>query len=386
MVAELRKSLAILGSTGSVGKKVLEVVRAHPDLYSIEVLTAYDNATLLISQAIEFKPDAVVIGNKSLYKPVREALGHLPVKVFAGTDAIAQLMEFDSFNLVCNAISGIAGMEATITAIKHNKSLALANKEVMVVAGHLITKLADEHGVQLFPVDSEHSAIFQCLVGELYNPIEKIYLTASGGPFRGKKTDFLRHVTKEEALKHPNWDMGNKISIDSATLMNKGLEVIEAKWFFGLNPDQIEVIIHPQSIVHSMVQFQDGSIKAQMGLPDMRLPIQYALNYPRRHLSPFKRFNFTDHPLLSFEKPDPDHFPCLKLAYEALEQGGLMPCILNAANEAAVELFLNGDIAFTQIPSIIGRSLAQASNVDDPELEDIYQTHRHTKASVLAMA
>lgn len=385
MVAEQKKSLAILGSTGSVGRKVLEVVRAHPELYSIEVLTAHNNAGLLISQTLEFQPDAVVIGNKSLYRPVKEALDHLPVKVFAGTDAIAQLMEFDSFSMVCNAISGIAGLEATITAIKHNKSLALANKEVMVVAGHLITKLADEYGVQLFPVDSEHSAIFQCLVGELFNPVEKIYLTASGGPFRGKKTDFLRHVTKEEALKHPNWDMGTKISIDSATLMNKGLEVIEARWFFGLKPEQIEVIIHPQSIVHSMVQFQDGSIKAQMGLPDMRLPIQYALSYPKRILSPFERFSFMDHPLLSFEKPDINHFPCLGLAYEALEQGGLMPCILNAANEAAVELFLNGDIGFTQIPSIIERSMEQASNVDDPDSEQIYQTHHHTKASVLDM-
>ena len=386
MVAERKKRLALLGSTGSVGKKVLEVVRAHPDLCSIEVLSAQNNAALLISQTIEFQPNAVVIGNKSLYMPVKEALEHLPVKVFAGTQAIAQLMEFDSFNLVCNAITGIAGLEATITAIKHHKSLALVNKEVMVVAGHLITKLADEHDVQLFPVDSEHSAIFQCLVGELFNPVEKIYLTASGGPFLGKKTDFLRHVTKEEALKHPNWDMGTKISIDSATLMNKGLEVIEAKWFFGLKPAQIEVIIHPQSIVHSMVQFQDGSIKAQMGLPDMRLPIQYALSYPRRVISPFERFSFMDHPFLSFEKPDFDHFPCLGLAYEALEQGGLMPCILNAANEAAVELFLNGAIGFTQIPAIIERSMEQASNLENPDSEQIYQTHHHIKTMVLEMA
>jgi 1-deoxy-D-xylulose-5-phosphate reductoisomerase len=321
----------------------------------------------------------VVIANKLQYNNVKTALADYPVKVFAGEKAIAQLMESESFDIVFNALRGISGLESTMAALKNKKTVALANKELMVVAGHLLTRLAHEQQLSIFPVDSEHSAILQCLAGEHYNRIEKIYLTASGGPFRGKKEAFLKHVTSEEALKHPNWNMGNKISIDSATLMNKGLEVIEAHWFFNLDPNQIDVVIHPQSVIHSIVQFEDGSMKAQMGLPDMRLPIQYALNYPIRIKSDFKRLTFQDYPILDFELPDLDSFPCLRLAYEALKMGGNMPCVLNAANEVAVQAFLDGRISFTRIPEIIEDSMNKTNCTENPDYEQIIHTHAITK-------
>lgn len=374
-----KKHLAILGSTGSIGTQALEVVRAHPEHFLVEVLTGNGNADLLIQQAKEFKPNAVVITDEKKYQQVKDALGGDDIKVYAGQDALSQVVEMESIDMVLTAIVGYAGLASTLAAIKKGKQIALANKETLVVAGELVTSMAKEHGVNIYPVDSEHSAIFQCLAGEFHNRIEKIYLTASGGPFRGKSLDFLKKVKKEQALKHPNWDMGAKITIDSSTLMNKGLEVIEAKWLFHLQPDQIDVVIHPQSIIHSIVQFGDGSMKAQMGLPDMKLPIQYALTYPHRLPSRFPRFDFMKYPALTFEKPDLETFRCLPLAFEALRQGGNMSCILNAANEVVVRAFLHDKIAFTAIPDILEKAMQQITFIGKPSYSDYVETDQETR-------
>jgi 1-deoxy-D-xylulose-5-phosphate reductoisomerase len=378
-----KKHIAILGSTGSIGTQALDVVRAHRDFFEVEVLTAQRNADLLIQQAIEFTPNAVVIGAESQYEKVKQALHQYPVKVFAGDNALASVVQMETIDLVLTALVGYSGLLPTIRAIEAGKTIALANKETLVVAGALITGLASEKGVNIYPIDSEHSAIFQCMVGEFHNKIEKIILTASGGPFRGKKREELRSVTKAQALKHPNWNMGAKITIDSATLMNKGLEVIEAKWLFGVGTDQVEVIVHPQSIIHSMVQFEDGSIKAQMGLPDMRLPIQFALTYPDRYQSDFPRFNFSDYPNLTFEKPDTETFRNLALAYEALKRGGNMPCVLNAANEVAVAQFLGDKIGFLKMPEVVERCLEKIDYIRDPAYADYVETDKETRIRAL---
>jgi 1-deoxy-D-xylulose-5-phosphate reductoisomerase len=364
------KKLAILGSTGSIGTQALDVVSAHPDEFSVEVLTAHSNADLLISQALKYKVNSVVIGDESKYETVKNALWEAGVKVYAGAKALEQIVESTEVDMVLTALVGAAGLRPTINAIEAGKQIALANKETLVVAGDLVTKLAKQKGVNIYPVDSEHSAIFQCLAGEWDNKIEKIYLTASGGPFRGKSKEELATVTKAQALKHPNWDMGAKITIDSASLMNKGLEVIEAKWLFNLQPDQIDVIVHPQSIIHSIVQFEDGSMKAQMGLPDMKLPIQYALGYPKRLKADFPRFNFMNYPQLTFEQPDRETFRCLNLAFEAMKQGGNAACIMNAANEIAVALFLQDKIGFLQIADVVERTMEKAAFIAQPSLED----------------
>lgn len=364
------KRIAILGSTGSIGTQTLEVIRQHPEDFEVEVLTAQNNCDLLIAQALEFKPNAVVIGNEHNYQKVKEALLPHDIKVFAGHKAIAQVVEMETIDVVLTALVGYSGLIPTVQAIKAGKQIALANKETLVVAGEIITALAKENGVNIYPVDSEHSAIFQCLVGEFHNPIEKIILTASGGPFRGKDRAFLETVTREQALKHPNWDMGAKITIDSASLMNKGLEVIEAKWLFGLRTEQIEVVVHPQSIIHSLVQFEDGSIKAQLGLPDMRIPIQFALSYPDRLKSDFERFNFSKYPNLTFEQPDLKTFRNLQLAFDALAKGGNAPCVLNAANEIAVAAFLNREVGFLEMSYLIAETMAKAAFVAHPSLED----------------
>ncbi|MCW8898689.1 MAG: 1-deoxy-D-xylulose-5-phosphate reductoisomerase [Flavobacteriales bacterium] len=376
----MKKKIAILGSTGSIGTQALEVIEEHADKFQVEVLTANGNADLLIAQAIKFKPNVVVIADEAKYKKVEEALWEHDIKTYAGNDALAQVVEMDEIDVVLTALVGYAGLLPTINAIKAKKTIALANKETLVVAGELINKLAIENKVAILPVDSEHSAIFQCLVGEFQNKIEKIYLTASGGPFRGKKREELQHITKEQALKHPNWDMGAKITIDSATLMNKGLEVIEAKWLFNLKPEQIDVIVHPQSIVHSLVQFEDGSMKAQLGLPDMKHPIQYALSFPQRLSSKSPRFNFMDYPELTFEKPDTETFLNLQLAFNALEKGGNMACILNAANEVAVEAFLKDKIKFLDIAEINQKCMEQVTFIAQPTYEDYVATDKQTRA------
>lgn len=373
------KRVAILGSTGSIGTQTLDVIRQHPDRFIVEVLTAQNSCDLLIAQALEFRPNAVVIGNDAKYQKVKEALIPHDIKVFAGQKAIAQIVEMETIDVVLTALVGYSGLIPTVNAIKAGKQIALANKETLVVAGELITKLAKENAVNIYPVDSEHSAIFQCLVGEFHNPIEKIILTASGGPFRGKDRAFLETVTREQALKHPNWDMGAKITIDSASLMNKGLEVIEAKWLFGLKAEQIEVVVHPQSIVHSLVQFEDGSIKAQLGLPDMRIPIQFALSYPHRFKSDFERFDFTKYPQLTFEQPDLKTFRNLQLAFDALAKGGNAPCVLNAANEIAVAAFLRNEIGFLDMPDLIERVLATVGFVAHPQLDDYVETDREAR-------
>ncbi len=370
----VKKHVAILGSTGSIGTQALDVLRAHPDAFEIDTLIAHSNATLLIAQAREFVPGTVVIGHESRYSEVRDALADLPIKVFAGEDAIVQMMEQESTEIVLTACVGYAGLKPTLAAIAAGKHIALANKETLVVAGELVTALAREKGVNIYPVDSEHSAIFQCLAGEWENPIEKIYLTASGGPFRGRDKAFLSTVKREQALKHPNWAMGAKITIDSASLMNKGLEVIEARWLFNLRPEQIDVIVHPQSIIHSLVQFRDGSMKAQMGLPDMKLPIQYALGYPKRLDADFPRFNFMNYPSLSFEAPDKETFRNLQLAYDALEKGGNMPCILNAANEVAVQAFLEERIGFLALSETVEFTMQHCSFLQKPTYDDYVQT------------
>lgn len=375
----MKKRVAILGSTGSIGTQALEVIDANPDIFSVSVLTAGDNADLLIEQAVKFKPAEVVICNEQHFERVKSALLPFNIKVYSGAAALVSVVESDAVDVVLTAMVGYAGLLPTIHAIKARKNIALANKETLVVAGELITALARENGVNIYPVDSEHSAIFQCLAGESDNVIEKIILTASGGPFRGKDRAFLAHVTKAQALKHPNWSMGAKITIDSATLMNKGLEVIEAKWLFNLNASQIDVIVHPQSIIHSLVQFEDGSMKAQMGLPDMKLPIQYALHYPLRLKSNFPRFNFMDYPSLTFEKPDLDTFRNLAIAYEALEKGGNAACIINAANEIAVDAFLRDKIGFLDISDVIVESLAKITFVGNPSFADYVETNEETR-------
>ncbi|MCF2520979.1 1-deoxy-D-xylulose-5-phosphate reductoisomerase [Dyadobacter sp. CY351] len=375
----MKKNIAILGSTGSIGTQALEVIEANPEIFSVAVLTAQDNADLLIEQAAKFLPKEVVIGNEKHFDKVKSALSSFNIKVYSGIEALVSVVESEEIDTVLTAMVGYAGLLPTIHAIKAGKDIALANKETLVVAGELITALAKQYGVNIYPVDSEHSAIFQCLVGEEENKIEKIILTASGGPFRGKDRAFLANVTKAQALKHPNWSMGAKITIDSATLMNKGLEVIEAKWLFDLEASQIDVIVHPQSIVHSLVQFEDGSIKAQMGLPDMKLPIQYALRYPARLKSTFPRFNFMDYPSLTFEKPDMDTFRNLSIAYEVLEKGGNAACIVNAANEIAVEAFLQDKIGFLDISDLIIESLAKMSYISAPTYDDYVQTNEATR-------
>ncbi len=379
------KHIAILGSTGSIGTQALDVVAAHPDELVVDVLTAQNNAKLLVEQAIRFQPNAVVIANEDLYPEVKSALASHPIKVFAGENALTSVMEMDSFSLVLTALVGYSGLRPTIRAIEHGKTIALANKETLVVGGELITRLAREKGVNIYPVDSEHSAIFQCLVGEFHNPIEKIVLTASGGPFRGKKRDELLYVTKAQALKHPNWTMGAKVTIDSASLMNKGLEVIEAKWLFALRADQVEVVVHPQSIIHSIVQFEDGSMKAQMGLPDMRLPIQFALGYPNRLKSNFPRFDFARYPALTFEQPDTETFRNLALAYEALHRGGNQPCVLNAANEIAVAAFLKDEVGFLEMSEIVEKCLQTIDFVAHPSYEDYVQTDQETRIKALEL-
>ena len=375
----MQKRIAILGSTGSIGTQALEVISSHPDKFEVEVLTAQNNVDLLISQSIRFKPNMVVIGNEDHYERIKEALEGHPIKVFAGTAAIAQVCAFDSVDMVLTAMVGFSGLYPTVEAIRAGKHIALANKETLVVAGALIMQEAQANRVPILPVDSEHSAIYQCLAGEGLNRIEKIILTASGGPFRGWDEKRMKEVTPEQALHHPIWCMGPKITIDSATLMNKGLEVIEARWLFGLGADDIEVVIHPQSIIHSMVQFTDGSIKAQMGLPDMRLPIQYAFSYPERFQTDFKRFDFRQRHALTFEQPDTKIFRNLALAYEALRMGGNWPCILNAANEVAVEAFLKEKIGFMQIADVIERTLTKSSYIESPLLEDYLNSDLHAR-------
>lgn len=374
-----KKHIAILGSTGSIGTQALEVIAANPENFEVEVLTAQNNAELLIQQAKEFKPNAVVIVNEDFYPQVKDALVPLDIKVFAGEKSLASIVQMDSIDMVLTALVGYSGLKPTIKAIEAGKNIALANKETLVVAGELITQLARENGVNIYPVDSEHSAIFQCLVGEFDNPIEKIILTASGGPFRGKKRHELKSVTKAQALKHPNWTMGAKVTIDSASLMNKGLEVIEAKWLFSLKPEQIEVIVHPQSIVHSLVQFRDSSIKAQLGLPDMRLPIQFALGYPQRLKADYPRFDFTQYPNLTFEPPDTETFRNLALAFQAMAKAGNMPCVLNAANEIAVQEFLKDNIGFLQMSEVVERCLEKISYVSKPTFEDYVVTDTETR-------
>ena len=369
-----KKGIAILGSTGSIGTQALEVIAAYPEYFDLEVITAGQNADLLIEQALKFQPNSVVIVDESQYLKVKDALVHEPIHVYAGEEALCQVVESSQVHTVLTALVGYAGLKPTLRAIEAKKTIALANKETLVVAGELVTKMARENGVNIYPVDSEHSAIFQCLVGEFMNPIEKIYLTASGGPFRGWSTQQLEQVTLAQALKHPNWSMGAKITIDSASLMNKGLEVIEAKWLFHLRPDQIDVIVHPQSIVHSLVQFEDGSMKAQMGLPDMKLPIQFALTFPARLKTDFPRFNFMDYPQLTFEQPDRSVFKNLDLAYKAMELEGTAACILNAANEVAVDAFLHEKIQFLDIARINEATMLGVPMIQKPGYSDYVES------------
>lgn len=375
-----KRHIAILGSTGSIGTQALEVIEQHRDVFELEVLTAHSNADLLIEQSMKFRPNAVVIGDESKYRQVNDALFAADIKVYAGLEALSQVVEMEPIDMVLTALVGYAGLKPTIAAINAGKHIALANKETLVVAGDLVTKLAEEKGVNIYPVDSEHSAIFQCLVGEFHNPIEKIYLTASGGPFRGKSRKELENVTRAQALKHPNWVMGAKITIDSASLMNKGLEVIEAKWLFNLKNEQIDVIVHPQSIIHSIVQFTDGSMKAQMGLPDMKLPIQFALGYPQRLQSDFERFDFANFSSLTFEQPDKSTFRNLQLAFDAMERAGNAPCILNAANEVAVDAFLNDRIGFLGMSDLVEHCLQSVAHIEKPKYEDYVQTDQETRS------
>ncbi len=374
-----KKRIAVLGSTGSIGKQTLEVVEAYPDKFEISVLTANNNADLLIDQALKFKPNTVVITNENLHKKVADILWNEGIKTFCGDKALEEVVEMEEIDIVLTALVGFSGLKPTLRAIHAGKTIALANKETLVVAGEIVTKLAQAKGVNIYPVDSEHSAIFQCITGEFQNPIEKIYLTASGGPFRGKKENDLAQITKAQALKHPNWEMGAKITIDSATLMNKGLEVIEAKWLFNLRRDQIDVIVHPQSIIHSIVQFQDGSMKAQMGLPDMKLPIQYALTYPKRLHTDFKRFNFINYPQLTFEQPDLSTFRNLQLAYDAMDTGGNLPCILNAANEITVAAFLQDKIGFLDIAKVNEKTMNAVSLEKNTSLESLIETDQEAR-------
>lgn len=374
-----KKGIAILGSTGSIGTQALEVIEAYPDKFDLQILTANRNADLLIEQAIKFKPAAVVVVDEDQYTKVKDALWDHDIQTYAGVDSLEQVVTYNEVDIVLTALVGYAGLKPTLAAIDAGKSIALANKETLVVAGELVTEQAKQKGVNIYPVDSEHSAIFQCIVGEFHNPIEKIYLTASGGPFRGMTTNELQNVTKAQALKHPNWDMGAKITIDSASLMNKGLEVIEAKWLFNLKPEQIDVIVHPQSIVHSIAQFEDGSMKAQMGLPDMKLPIQFAFTYPERLKTEFERFNFLNYPELTFEQPDRDTFKNLNLAFKAMDLGGTAACALNAANEVAVQLFLEDKIGFLDIAEINERTMYDTSLIEKPTLQDYIATDSNAR-------
>ena len=369
-----KKRIAILGSTGSIGTQALEVIAEHPDLYEAYALTANNRVELLIEQARRFMPDAVVIANEAKYEQLKEALADFPIKVYAGSEALCEVAEAGPVDMVLAAMVGYAGLKPTMRAIQAGKPIALANKETLVVAGELINELALRHRVPILPVDSEHSAIFQCLTGEMDNPIEKILLTASGGPFLNYSLDELAHVTKTQALKHPNWDMGAKITIDSATMMNKGFEVIEAKWLFGVTPEQIQVLVHPQSVIHSMVQFEDGAVKAQLGVPDMRLPIQYAFSYPFRVKASFDRIDFTQCTNLTFEQPDTTRFRCLALAYEALYRGGNMACIVNAANEVVNAAFLKDQISFLRMSEVIEQTMQRVSFIVKPTYEDYVAT------------
>lgn len=364
------KRLAILGSTGSIGTQALEVVAAHPELFEVEVLSAHGNAALVIEQAKQFRPNAVVITDETKYQHVKEALALYPIKVFAGRKALEDVVQWDSVDMVLAAIVGFAGLSSTIAAIEAGKPIALANKETLVVAGELVMQKAAEKNVPIIPVDSEHSAIFQCLVGEDFSAVEKVILTASGGPFIGRKPNYLVNVKASHALQHPNWTMGAKITIDSATLMNKGLEMIEAKWLFGLANEQVEVIIHPQSIIHSFVQFKDSSVKAQLGLPDMKLPIQYALGFPQRLPNDFKRLNFKEYSKLTFEEPDYKTFRNLAIAKDAMFKGGNVPCVMNAANEVAVQAFLNNRVSFIEMSDIIEETIAKIDFIERPTLEE----------------
>lgn len=373
----MKKQIAILGSTGSIGTQALQVIEEHPDLYEVYALTANNKADLLAEQARKFHPEVVVIANEDRYLQLKEALEDLPVKVYAGNDALSQVVEAGPIDIVLTAMVGYAGLRPTINAIKAGKTIALANKETLVVAGELVTRLANEYHVPILPVDSEHSAVFQCL--EMNNPVHKVILTASGGPFRTYTMDQLQTVTKEQALKHPNWHMGAKITVDSASMMNKGFEVMEAKWLFGVRPDQIEVVVHPQSVIHSMVEFEDGAVKAQLGVPDMRLPIQYAFSYPRRvHLSG-ERLDFSRYSTLTFEKPDTARFRNLALAYEALHQGGNMPCIVNAANEVVVSAFLSDKISFLGMSDVIEKAMARVPFIQIPDYTDYVETDAETR-------
>ena len=370
----MKKRIAIFGSTGSIGTQALDVIASNPDKFEVEILTAHSNDKLLVQQAKKFNPNAVVIVNESKYAAVKEALASTDVKVFAGENALEEVAVFDTYDMMVAAIVGFAGLKSTLKAIESGKAIALANKETLVVAGDIVMQRAVEKRVPVIPVDSEHSAIFQCLIGETRNKIEKVVLTASGGPFLGKKPNFLVNVKKEHALQHPNWNMGAKISVDSATLMNKGLEMIEARWLFNLQPDQIQVIVHPQSIIHSMVQFEDGSIKAQMGLPDMKLPIQYALAFPVRIPNAFPRYDFSRSSSLHFEQPDIKTFRNLALAGEALHKGGNMPCVLNAANEIAVYGFLRNRIGFLDMMEIVERAMEKIPYIEKPSLEEYFES------------
>ena len=372
--AHAKKRIAIFGSTGSIGTQALEVIKAYPSLFEAEILTAQTNDELLVAQALEFKPNAVVIGDDKKYEKVKSALAGTGIKVFCGEEALEEVAEFDTYDIMLAAIVGFAGLKPTLKAVSKGKVIALANKETLVVAGDIVMKMALENRSPIIPVDSEHSAIFQCLVGESRNPIEKVILTASGGPFLGKKPNFLVNVKRDHALQHPNWSMGAKITIDSATLMNKGLEMIEARWLFNLRPNQVEVIIHPQSIIHSMVQFEDGSIKAQMGLPDMKLPIQYALGFPERLQNEYPRMNFRKYPNLSFEEPDLKTFRNLQLAMEALQKGGNTACVLNAANEIAVWAFLKNRIGFLDITAVVEKTMEKVNFIQEPTLQEYFDS------------
>lgn len=375
----MKKRIAILGSTGSIGTQALEVIDQYPDRFQVEVLTANNSIDLLIEQAKKYQPNVVVVANECRYEILKEALKDEPVKIYAGSKAVAEVVQMDTVDLVLTAMVGYSGLIPTYNAAKAGKQIALANKETMVVAGEIINQVAIENNAAILPVDSEHSAIFQCLSGEMHNEIEKIYLTASGGPFRGYSIEQIEKVSREDALKHPNWSMGSKITIDSASMMNKGFEVIEAKWLFGLKPEQIDVIVHPQSIIHSIVQFSDGSMKAQMGLPDMKLPILYAMSYPERLKSQFERFNFLDHPKFTFEPADTKVFRNLELAYEAMRQGGNMPCILNAANEVVVQAFLKEQIRFIEMPDLIEECMQKSAFLANPNLNDYIQTDKEVR-------
>lgn len=377
-----KKHVAILGSTGSIGTQALEVISKNTDKFEVDIITANNNFELLLEQAIQFAPKHVVIVNNEHYSALKDALISYPIEVHTGYNALEEVVTLEDVDMVLTALVGFSGLIPTISALKAGKDIALANKETLVVAGEIITNLAHENNCSIIPVDSEHSAIFQCLTGEAHNPIEKIYLTASGGPFRGFSADQLAKVSITEALNHPNWCMGSKVTIDSASLMNKGLEAIEAKWLFDLHPSQVDVIVHPQSIIHSIVQFEDGSMKAQLGLPDMRLPIQYAMGYPNRLISDFKRFSFFDYPELTFEKPDRNIFKNLDLAFKAMEKGGNTPCVMNAANEIMVEAFLNEKVSFIEMPEYIWKTIEKMPFIEHPTIEDYMQSDEETRKFV----